>query len=433
MNTDILIIGGGPSGVEAALTASVYSNNVTLVSNESVGDWKSGYTNIFLENIEEIKKKGSFSLEQFKTIYNDWVEQQKELLLNAGVQLVTGFASFVNEKSVKVIGHKDQEMIIHSNKIIIATGSHPIFPDKIKPDGKYIFSYETIKNLEEIPSSIIVIGDSPIGYEMVNLFMQLGLSVTWLLPENQNPLLDKDIIEYMHSFYKDNGVQIVSGPWVDKVYSNNGSVKVIREDSKTFEADSVFVTLGFRPNLNSLKLENTNLELNPYHSLDCNEYGQTLNESIYITGDALLPVSYTAIHGIARARVVALHAAGKKTDPIDIHTLPLCFNENPQIGAVGQFNTVGKDINFKKIPYQTRHFKAFMTNKREGFLKIVWDRDGIIVGASCVGHQAKEVIATIALIIKLNVSINQAASFVSVHPSASELPFIALQNYIKSI
>lgn len=433
MNTEILIIGGGPSGVEAALTASVYSNNVTLVSNETVGEWKSGYTNIFLKNVEEIKYKGSFSLERFHNIYNDWLEQQSKLLKEAGVQLLTGLASFENENAVKVIDYDGKELIIKSKKVIIANGARPVFPDRIKPDGKYIFSYKTLINMEKIPSSIIIVGDSPIGYEMVNLFMQLDVKVTWLLPENRNPLLDEDIINYTHTLYRDNGVKIVSGPWVDKIICCNGSVRVIRKDNQTFEAASAFVTLGFRPNLDLLKIENTNLTLNKYGSLECNEYGQTSNKSIYITGDALLPASYSAVQAMSMARLVALHAVGQRIDSNDIRTLPVSFNENPQIGAVGDFITVGKNVNYKKIPYQTRNFHAYMSNKREGFLKIVWDKNGVIIGASCIGEQAKEIITTIALMIKLKANVSQVASFVGVHPSASELPFIALQNYIKGI
>lgn len=67
-----------------------------------------------------------------------------------------------------------------------------------------------------------------------------------------------------------------------------------------------------------------------------------------------------------------------------------------------------------------------MTNQREGFLKIVWDKDGTIIGGTCVGHQAKEIITTIALMIKLKASVSQVQSFYGTHPSVTELPFIAL-------
>ncbi|WP_155667952.1 hypothetical protein [Ornithinibacillus caprae] len=78
---------------------------------------------------------------------------------------------------------------------------------------------------------------------------------------------------------------------------------------------------------------------------------------------------------------------------------------------MGHVKTDGYDVFYKKIPYQTRNMKAFMTNKREGFLKLLWDKHGVIIGVLCIGHQAKDIIAIIALMIKLKVTIHQAVYF----------------------
>ncbi|GIN86362.1 hypothetical protein J6TS2_27480 [Heyndrickxia sporothermodurans] len=86
---------------------------------------------------------------------------------------------------------------------------------------------------------------------------------------------------------------------------------------------------------------------------------------------------------------------------INPSTLPLAFNENPQVATVGYIKTNDEDVEYIKVPYETRNFRAFMKNQREGFLKIVWDKDGKLNGGTCVGHQAKEIITTIALMIKL--------------------------------
>ncbi|WP_100012033.1 FAD-dependent oxidoreductase [Lentibacillus sediminis] len=427
MNSEVLIIGGGPAGIEAALTASRYTNNVTLVTKENVGEWKAGYTNIFLSNIDDIRQQRSFSLPLVHNIYNDWGEQQTRKVQESGMQILYGEPSFQSTNLVKVVQSDGMEEFISSKKIIIANGSRPIFPKSIQPDGEKIFSYQNIMKMEQLPATIIIIGDGPIGYEMVNLFLQLNVDVTWLLPENPNQLLDKEIFDYMHSYYTKKGVKIERGPWVKELKNCGDQVKAIREDNEVFKAEAAFITLGFRSNIDQLHIELANLKLNRYGTVDSNEYGQTENESIYIAGDAQAPHSFTAVQAMTMARIATLHALNLQPESVEISSLPLSFNENPQIATVGYVNTDDKEVNYKKVPYQNRNFRSFMSNQREGFIKIVWNKDGVIIGGTCVGYQAKDIITTIELMIKMRTTIDQAQSFFGSHPSVTELPFIALR------
>lgn len=423
MNAEILIIGGGPSGVEAALTASTYSKNIILVTKGNVGEWKAGYTNIFLNNIELIKKHHSFSISFFNKMYEKWEDHNTRLLKEAGVQIIYGEATFYHNALIKVKQLSGSEQFISSDKIFIANGSRPVFQKKVQPDGKRIFSYEYMMRMNWIPSSIIIIGDGQIGYEMVNIFNQLNVSVTWLLPEEPNLLIEEEIRRYMQEYYEDRGVKIAKGKWVKELQNTGDKVRAITEDNKTFEADAAFITLGFRSNVDQLQVEHLNLELNEYGSIDTNEFGQTANKSVYLIGDSLFPYSYAAVQAMAKARMTISHVFNSKNDPIDISNLPLAFNENPQIAHVGNIRLNDPNVFSKKIGYYTRNFRAFMSNEKEGYLRIVWNNDGIIIGGICIGSQAKEVISIIGLMVQLKVTVNIASSYFSTHPSALELPF----------
>lgn len=153
--------------------------------------------------------------------------------------------------------------------------------------------------------------------------------------------------------------------------------------------------------------------------MDWNTLGQTARESIYIVGDAQGAKSLTAVQAKAMARAAALHAVGQ--DTVIPNILPFSFNENPQIATIGNFRADGEDHHFLKTPYYTKNFKAFMSDRREGFLKIVWDNQHVIIGASCIGHQAKDIITMIGWMIQHHLTIEDAVRLIGTHPSAAEL------------
>lgn len=107
-----------------------------------------------LEQIEEINRTRSFSNPKFHRIYQDWLAHQQDLLQKANVQLVHGQASFLNERTINVITPSNHEFLLTSEKIIIANGSRPIFPENMKPNGRNIFSYQ---NLMEMNSLLLLL------------------------------------------------------------------------------------------------------------------------------------------------------------------------------------------------------------------------------------------------------------------------------------
>ena len=426
----IIIIGGGPAGIESAIVGSRLSNDVTLISDSRIGDWKSTLPNLWLINVNEIREKKTFALTSLEARKNSWRDELKHQLNQANVKILKGKATFQTCSKLKV-ANAEEETYIYGEKIIIANGSRPVFPRKVKADGKRIFSYQNLSILEEIPSSIIVIGDSPIGYEMVNLFLQVGSKVKWLLPTQNQLLVDQDITAYFMEDYKKKGVEIIRGTYVHELINNGKNVTAIRMDGESIDAEYAFITLGFCSNLDNLKIQNANLMLNEYGSIHTNEYGQTKMPHIYVVGDS--KTSASAVNSMAEAYVAVLHASNHEVEAIDTKTLPLSFNENPQVSTVGNINRGDPDITTITIPYDTRQYRAFMTGEKEGFLKIAFNKDKEIVGGTCIGSQAKDIITLVALMVKIKAKMSQVSTFFGSHPTATELPFILFRDSLLTI
>lgn len=422
----LIVIGVGPAGIEAALTASTHSKDVTLITNEDVGSWKSAMPNKWLTSVKEIIQRKSFALPTLEKSIKNLESHHEEKVRNAGVKIVKGTAAFHSDSMIKATLSTGEQSIFYGDKIIVANGSRPTFPERIKPDGERIFSFQNLNSLTTLPSSIIVIGDGPIGYEMVNLFQQIGSKVKWFLPV-ESQIIDHETTDYLTTYYRNQGVKIIRGPFIRELKNTGNHVVAIREDGEKFESDYAFITLGFRSNVDCLYVENANLKLNQFGSVDVNEYGQTENVKVYVVGDAEMP--FSAASSMAKAHTAMLHSLDLKVDPFDTKSLPLAFNENPQVATVGNINSSNPDVHYQKIPYDSRQFRAFMTDHRKGFLKLFFNKNNEIIGGICVGSEAKDIITIVALLVKLQVEIEQVSTFFGSHPSATELPFIALRQF----
>lgn len=428
MSSTIIILGGGPAGIEAALTASAYFRNVILVAERDVGDWKLAATSVWLREVssltpylENCEITPAAINQTANEVQRTWADSTRHRLLKSGVRIIKGKALFHSHHSVIVEGrdgNADQELV--ADKIIIAVGSKPIFPDSMKPDGKQIFSYDTLTQLEKLPECILVVGDGPIGFEAVHLFSQLGVQVDWLVKkEGPKCFFDPDIDCFLSEKFRRIGVRIHCGELVSEIEKQADRVVAVRQDGARHEAKAAFVTLGFCSNVSYLQPEKAGLALNRFLSLDCDEYGRTEVESIYVAGDA--QQSFAAVYSMAKARVAALHAVGQHPEPVDVSCLPLAFNDGPEAATVGLVDVQTQGIHSKVVNFGERNFKAYIQGACEGFLKILWNDEGVIVGGTAVGYQAKELITTLAMMVKFKHTIQDFRYFFASHPSIHEL------------
>lgn len=413
--TKVVIIGGGPAAIEAAKTAQLYSNNIVVISKRTGGDWsKLGWSGGIIE-LSNKQLKWTDVLNETNRKLENWSKNIKEYLTERKIENVVGNVIQVNPNHV-VVETYEGEKFVYYDKLFIAVGSSPIFPNGFEPDGKFIFSPQSIKSLGELPTSILLIGNGPISYEYASIFNYYGVNIKWLVPE-EGPFTPFDNIIHTHlnKLLRNRGVELINGPFIKKIEINNNQVIAIRENGEVYTAEKAFFSIGFRSNIQSIKFEGLELQTQAGNIL-VNEYGQTNYSNIYVIGDARNANS--ASLSMQQGRLSVIHAF----EPLLLsdfysHT-PIVFNFNPQVGVVGSVDENDKYLIAKIDPSR---FKTSSVNPNEEIIKITYTEKGEIKAAVVIGEYASEIINLIAIAINYKIKVRELSNFYTAYPSYSEV------------
>ena len=434
---DIIVIGGGPAGVEAAIAAAPYADSVVIISEGPVGDWgKLMPSRVWLTALDQMEmmkqspllrttsKAGAFDLGLIAThidrVASGWREYITEELNRKGVQISTGRASFTSPNHVQITSNTGWQEL-SANAIVIASGSVPNFPSGFEPDGERVFSASTIDQMKTLPKSIIVVGDGPIGFEFVDIFSRLGVHITWIvLAGGPRSGFGTEADEFLIRIFRERGIRIKAGPPIECIERGNDAISVIQNGSK-IEAEMAFVNLGHSPNLGPLNLQAAGIEVNSRGLLEPDKFGRTNISNIYVAGDAIRFGPGTIAMG--QARVAGLHAAKRQTSPFDYKSTVISFGLNPQVAKVGTIQRDDGSVQSASVPFRAT-ILSHINSELEGFIRVAWDNEGRVIGGLAVGRNAADALAPIAMAIKTKASINDLAEMQGPHPNISELPYI---------
>ena len=442
MNKRIVVIGGGPAGVEAASTAAPFADAVTIVSDRPVGAWHQLLpSRVWLTAVDllyaalgpfasatgELPDRSQFALAEVHAhadrIARQWRAQQARKLQDLGVRTVMGKASFQSPGRLLITNASDGDMTVEADAFIVAAGSTPFAPPPLAPDGRRVFSPGTAHEMPHLPASMIVIGDGPTGFEFVHIFSALNIDVTWLvLPGGPSCAIAPDADAFLVDMLLRRGVRIRPGEPVAELKRYQDQVAAVEPDGARYEAEMAFVTIGNRPNVAPLNLEAAGVQVDVRGSVRSDGYGQTNIEGIYIAGDARQARAGSV--SMAHARVAALHATGQQTEPYDETSMVIPFLSNPQVAQVGVLSAADDSIQSVEVAMQSG-LKTHISGHTEGFIKLAWNRNRQVVGGLAVGHQAADALAPVSVAIKTEATIDTLASLYGPHPAMSELPFMA--------
>jgi NAD(P)H dehydrogenase (quinone) len=444
----IVIIGGGPAGYEAALVAAQLDAEVTVVEADGAGgacvlsdcvpskafiaasDVVTGY-----RDTEEfgIHAGGLAAVSVDAPVVHDRVKRlARAQSADIHAKLVKAGVTFVSGRAVlgpPAVGHKHRVEVttldhpLEAATVLIATGGTPrVLPDA-RPDGERILDWRQVYDLAELPSHLIVIGSGVTGAEFASAYLAMGIAVTLVSSRDRvMPHEDPDAAMAIERVFRARGMTILNNSRASSVRRTEAGVVVTLSDGREVAGSHALMAVGSVPNTGSLGLAEYGIELAPGGHVSVDRVSRTNVPGIYAAGDCtgLLPLASVAA---MQGRIAMWHALGEAVAPLRLKSVAANVFTDPELASVGVSQS---EVDSGSVAARTvmlsldGNARAKMAGIRDGFVKLFCSpASGRVLGGVVVAPKASELILPISMAIDNNLSVGQLAHTITIYPSLS--------------
>ncbi|MFC1709677.1 dihydrolipoyl dehydrogenase [Candidatus Omnitrophota bacterium] len=415
---DLVVIGAGWAGFNAALQARKLGKSVCLIEKDEFGGTCLNRGCIPTKVLTHFAKGGSKELSEFQKEKAETITKLKGgiefALKSQKVDLVKGTAKIISENEITI---KEDDRQLESKFILVAVGSKPKPLPFLRFDHERILSSDDILKLDSLPKNLLVIGGGVIGCEFASALNKMGTKVT--IAEIMDRLVfvfDRDISKKIEQIFKKSGITVNTGYDI--------------KDKDLSEYDKVLLCVGRRVNLEDLFDPKLGIEITDHGFIKVDNALTSSIHNIYAAGDCIS--SLQLAHVASYEAKLAVGNMFGQLQKVDYSAVPSSVFTNPELAQVGLNEDTAKG-HFSSIKVIKKPFAsvgmAHIFKQTEGYLKLIIDQDSdIIVGAGIIGPLATELINTLALAVKYKVTIKNLEDLVFAHPSISEIFTEAVQS-----
>ena len=441
--TNVVIIGGGPGGYEAALVASRLGAIVTIIERDGWGgatvltDCVPSKTLIATsELLSEVASASELGVEMPTEVRADLSSVNARVLeladaqssdiahrlKSANIELVRGNARLDSATAV-LVETPEGERRIDADAILLATGASPRTLSNAEPDGERILTWKQIYSLNETPEHLIVVGSGVTGAEFASAYSLMGVDVTLVSSRNQVlPGEDTDAANLIEDVFTRDGMTVLGNSRMESVVREGELVRVRLVDGREVVGSHCLLALGSIPNTEGLGLEEVGVRVNDAGFIEVDRVSRTSAPGVYAAGDCT-GVFMLASVAAQQGRIAMAHLLGDAVRPLNLSIVASNIFTTPEIATVGlserQIEERGFLVDEAVLPLSANP-RAKMQGIHDGFVKL-FARQGVgtIVGGVVVGPHASELIHPIALAVSAGLTADQVAATFTVYPSLS--------------
>jgi dihydrolipoamide dehydrogenase len=434
---DVVILGGGSGGYAAGLRAAELGLSVALVERDKLGGTclhRGCIPTKALLHAAEVADSTRES-EQFgvratlESIDMAGVNKYKEsvvgrlykglqgLVKSKNITYVEGEGRLVAADTVKVAGQR-----LVGRHVVLATGSYARSLPSLDIGGRIMTSDQALQ-LDTVPRRAIVLGGGVIGVEFASVWKSFGAEVTIVeaLPRLV-PMEDAACSKALERAFRKRRITFRTGARFAGAVQTDSSVIVTLESGEVLEADVLLVAVGRGPNATGFGYKEVGVRMGRGFVLT-DERLRTNVPGVYAVGD-IVRGAQLAHRGFQQGVFVAEDIAGLGPAPIDEAGIPRVTYSNPEIASVGITEAQAKE-RFGADGVRTYEYNLGGNGKSQilgtmGFVKLVRQKDGPVIGIHMVGARIGEQVGEAQLIVGWEAFPEEVAQLVHAHPTQNE-------------
>lgn len=448
---DIVVIGGGVGGYSAALRGAGAGASVALIEKHLVGGTCLNVgcipTKALLEScklLRSYRRAADLGVrvgeaipdpqtiaERSQSIVGLMRKGVEDLLDRRGVKIIRGQAGLLAPNRVAVVSGGD-DATLEAGSVIVATGSSWVQLPGVRIDGSRIITSDHALRLDDISSSMIIIGGGAVGCEFAEIYSALGAEVT--IVEMMDQLLpgeDTELARRLEVSIKRKGIKVMTASKVSAITGSGAQLEVGIETGPSLVADRVMVAVGRKPNTEGLGLEQTGVETTG-RGIQTDDGMCTSAPGVFAVGD--VTGDYLLAHvAMAQGIVAAENACGGHAK-VSYSAVPRCVYTDPEYAAVGLTEAQASDAGLRAAVQRVRLGRigrALTMGETFGLAKLVVDRESErVLGFQAVAPHASEFLSEISLAITKGLKPEDIARVIHPHPTLSEIVWEAAEGAV---
>jgi NAD(P)H dehydrogenase (quinone) len=440
-----VILGSGPAGYAAASTAAALGAEVTIIDRMALGgNWTmtDGIPSKTLlqvassmAEIERAESRGVVFEHGRPHVdllraeaHARFIGQHQSRGVRERLDLIEATIVYgqgaVERDGVLVVTTERGPRTIEYDELLVCTGAAPWEPPFAQVDHQRVLNTRDVLGLHALPEQLLVVGAGATGCEFAEFFQSCGSRVTLLSSRPQIlPSEDRDVADVVHEAFLGRGMAIELGARASDVERTGETVGVRAEDGREFHGSHAIICMGMRAQTEELGLESVGVEVGARGEIITDGSCRTSNEHIWAAGDVTggwMLASTAAMQG----RISALSALGRPVDPMSLDAIAGTVFTRPEVAGVGLTESKAEEqgvrVAVTRQPLRANP-RGLIAGQSDGMIKLVWDpENGRVLGGSIVGYRASEVITTVALAVKAQLTVDTLAETGAVNPSVSE-------------